>query len=268
MVSGTVAAEGDDLTGSGEPSYIPLFDRINNFWPSLTRCGHIERIPEMAARASTGPKAPPKLDGGDPSTREHIVQTALKCFSRNGFEGASTRTIATTAGVNQGLIPYYFGTKQALWREAVDQAFAELHSAIGMMEGAVTANPTKEAIAGVIRRYVSFVAANPEFVLMMNEEGKRDGARMQWIVDRHVRPVFESLSELFGRVGATIDLPKTLDPIHLTYIFAGAVATIFHQAPECRRVSGYDPMEESAIEAHADTLIHLMFGDVTLGRAD
>ena len=55
-------------------------------------------------------------------TRDHILAVALEAFSELGFDGASTRTIAARAGVNQGLIPYYFGTKETLWREAVDRA--------------------------------------------------------------------------------------------------------------------------------------------------
>ena len=68
------------------------------------------------------------------STRDHILDVALEAFSELGFDGASTRTIAARVGVNQGLIPYYFGTKETLWREAVDRAFSELRSGVGDLE--------------------------------------------------------------------------------------------------------------------------------------
>ena len=203
----------------------------------------------------------------NPSTREHILETALEAFSLHGFEGASTRLIATQAGVNQGLIPYYFKTKQALWRESVDRAFEELHAAMGALS--VRKEPRgRVGVARMIRAYVSFVATHPEFVRMMNEEGKRKGPRMRWLVDRHVRPLFEGLTSTFARVRDEAGMPQEIDPIHLNYIFIGAVATIFHQAPECRRVSGYDPLTPDAIEAHADALVRLLLGDATLGRAD
>jgi len=203
--------------------------------------------------------------GKDSSTREHILKTALEAFSLQGFEGASTRSIATQAGVNQGLIPYYFRTKQALWREAVDRAFDELHTAMGGLlarEGPVD----RLAVAQMIRAYVRFVASHPEFVRMMNEEGKRKGPRMRWLVDRHVRPLIDGLTTLFARVADGMGMPAEIDPAHLNYIFVGAVAMIFHQAPECVRVSGYDPLTESAVEAHADAIIHLFLGDAKLGR--
>jgi AcrR family transcriptional regulator len=202
----------------------------------------------------------------NPSTREHILKTALEAFALHGFEGASTRSIATQAGVNQGLIPYYFKTKQALWRESVDRAFDELHAA--MRERSAPQGPMdRVAIAQMIRAYVAFVASHPEFVCMMNEEGKRKGPRMRWLVDRHVRPLLDGLTSLFAAVANETGMPPEINSVHLNYIFAGAVATIFHQAPECRRASGYDPLVPEAVEAHADALVHLFLGDAALGRA-
>ncbi len=218
----------------------------------------------MARRASTASEPTNK----DSSTREHILQTALVSFSSHGFDGASTRSIAKVAGVNQGLIPYYFGTKQALWREAVDRAFEDLSGALGEFSAAGGANPSRNEVARMIRLYVDFVAAHPEFVLMMNEEGKRQGPRMRWLVDRHVKPLFAGLTALFDRVGREAGFPGHIAAIHLNYIFVGAVAAIFHQAPECRRVSGYDPMLPEAIQAHADALVHLFLGDSSLGKSE
>ena len=55
-------------------------------------------------------------------TRERILRAALEAFSENGFEGATTREIATRAGVPLGLLQYHFGAKPKLWRAAVEGA--------------------------------------------------------------------------------------------------------------------------------------------------
>jgi TetR/AcrR family transcriptional regulator len=155
------------------------------------------------SRARTETPAPPTKardsEARNPSTRELILKTALEAFSIQGFEGATTRSIATAAGVIQGLIPYYFKTKQALWRESVDRAFEALH--VAMEAWSSREGPTDRAtIARMIRGYVSFVASHPEFVRMMHEEGKRDGPRMRWLVDRHVRPLLAGLTSLASRM--------------------------------------------------------------------
>src|SRR5215212_2570928 len=68
------------------------------------------------------------MRGGDTSTgrpptarqlqaaarREQILETALGLFAERGFDGTSTRQIATEAGIAEGLIFHYFPTKASL----------------------------------------------------------------------------------------------------------------------------------------------------------
>jgi AcrR family transcriptional regulator len=54
-------------------------------------------------------------------TRRRILDTALELFATDGFEGASTRTLAERAGVNLPAIQYYFGSKEGLYRAVVEQ---------------------------------------------------------------------------------------------------------------------------------------------------
>jgi AcrR family transcriptional regulator len=195
----------------------------------------------------------------DPGARERILAAALVAFSELGFEGASTREIARRAGVNLGLIQYYFETKERLWQEAVAQAFGALQA--GLSGALREAGPfdDRERLRRVIRRYVRFVALHPEFVRLMHDEGKRDGPRMQWIVDHHVRPVFEATTEAIRRVQARGLLPA-VDPVHVHYVLLGAVGLVFHQAPECRRLTGADPASDAFVDAHADAVTRLLLG--------
>ena len=48
-------------------------------------------------------------------TRARIVTAALKMFGERGFEGASTRDIATSAGVNAPALQYYFDNKEGVY---------------------------------------------------------------------------------------------------------------------------------------------------------
>src|SRR2546430_16853419 len=47
-------------------------------------------------------------------THEKILQAAFSILSRQGYENTSTKDIAEEAGVAQGLIHYYFKSKQQL----------------------------------------------------------------------------------------------------------------------------------------------------------
>ena len=62
--------------------------------------------------------------------RERILDAALQTFAEKGFDGATTRQIASRANVPLGLLRYYFGDKLKLWQAAVDQAFGEIRSVL------------------------------------------------------------------------------------------------------------------------------------------
>jgi AcrR family transcriptional regulator len=49
-----------------------------------------------------------------------LVEAAIETLKREGFAGASARAIASTAGVNQALVFYHFGTVNDLLLAALD----------------------------------------------------------------------------------------------------------------------------------------------------
>jgi AcrR family transcriptional regulator len=193
-------------------------------------------------------------------TRERILRAALQGFAERGFDGARMRDIATRAGVPLGLLQYHFGGKPKLWQAAVDRAFVQIRSGFE----AVVADPDpadeRERLRLLIRNHVQFVAANPEFVRLMHDEGKRRGPRMRWMVDRHVKPLHEMLVQLIQSAQKRGVFPADLPPVHLVYALIGAADVIFHQAEECKRVTGVDPADPAAVEAHARTVEHLFLG--------
>lgn len=52
--------------------------------------------------------------------KETIIQSAIKLFSIQGFEGTSVREIAADAGVNVAMINYYFISKEKLFESVVE----------------------------------------------------------------------------------------------------------------------------------------------------
>jgi AcrR family transcriptional regulator len=197
----------------------------------------------------------------DASTRERMLDAALSAFSELGYDGASTREIAKRAHVNQGLIPYYFGSKEKLWQEAVHRAFAEvrdrLDAAMATLDGDAS---DREAIERLIRGFARFAADHPEFHRLMTEEGKRDGPRLRWIVDHHVKPIFESIQKLARRASEDSPLALRLDPALLHYLLIGATTHLYHQAPEFERLTGRRATDPDVVEAHADALVALFLG--------
>jgi len=82
---------------------------------------------------------------------------------------------------------------------------------------------------------------------------------MDYLVERHVRPLYDRTVGLFERLSRDGAVPP-IAPSHLYYILTGAGPTMFVLAPECRRLSGLDPESHEVIDAHADAVCLLLFG--------
>jgi AcrR family transcriptional regulator len=59
------------------------------------------------------------------ATRRRILEAARECFSRSGFEAATTRDIAAAAGIAAGTLFNYFPAKEAIAMALVGEALGE-----------------------------------------------------------------------------------------------------------------------------------------------
>ncbi len=197
----------------------------------------------------------PSADG----TRERILASALDLFSDRSFEGATTREIAARAGVTQPLLNYHFRSKDELWTAAVDGLFGELNQMLTTRLEGLRGVDELSIAKLIVREFIYFSAAHPQLHRIITQQCKVDDARMDWLVDHHIRPIYEMTVALFSRLverGEMVSIPVT----HLYYVITGAGATIFVLAPECRRLGGFDPQAPAAIEIHANAVMKLLFG--------
>jgi TetR/AcrR family transcriptional regulator, regulator of cefoperazone and chloramphenicol sensitivity len=76
-----------------------------------------------------------KKTAGD--AKQRLIEAGLEIFGTFNLEGATTRQLASRAGVNQAAIPYYFGGKEELYlavvQHMVDLRTRELRPAILQM---------------------------------------------------------------------------------------------------------------------------------------
>jgi AcrR family transcriptional regulator len=208
-------------------------------------------VSESAAVRATRPSAD--------ATRERILASALELFSELSFEGATTREIAARAEVTQPLLNYHFSSKDELWRAAVAGLFEELNRVLSERREGLRGVDEVTVARLVMREFIYFSAAHPQLHRIITQECKADGPRMDWLVDRHIRPLYESTIEMFNGLVEQGHVPN-IPPTHLYYILTGAGPTMFVLAPECRRLAGIDPLSPEVVEAHADAVIALLFG--------
>ena len=212
---------------------------------------------ESAAGTRAARRPRPSAD----RTRQHILEAALDEFAQRAFDGASTRRIAAQAGVTQPLLNYHFRTKADLWRAVVDGLFTRLRRTLEPILAAVAGADDVTVMRALVRGFVGFSAGTPELHRIITSECRADGARMDYLVDRHIRPLYEDVAERFARLVDAGAVPDVA-PAHLYYLLTGAAPTMFVLGPECRRLTGLDPGDPVVIDAHADAVCALLFGAV------
>jgi AcrR family transcriptional regulator len=113
------------------------------------------------------------------ATRTAILRAARETFTRLGYDGAGLREIAGQAGVDARLIGRYFGSKERLFAEVVDEVYekpllmgpgANREAAISLLTG-----PEPDARDGLLLTLRS--AGNEQAVTIMRESIERNYQR-------------------------------------------------------------------------------------------
>ncbi|MBF9254696.1 TetR/AcrR family transcriptional regulator [Pontibacter sp. 172403-2] len=93
--------------------------------------------------------------------RKHILDTAEKMFAAFGYEGASTRQLASEAGVNMAMLNYYFGSKESLLQAVLERRIAGMRN---QLEEAKEVNASAwEKLNRALEIYLNRVSANNSF---------------------------------------------------------------------------------------------------------
>lgn len=126
----------------------------------------------MTDDKKTPPLSAPTEEG---ERRARLVQTAAALFAEKGFDGVSTRDIATAAQVNISLISYYFNGKEGLYLAVLEDFTKEARQRMAVQfEGFDPEGMTRESylkqMSLVIRHVVELKFRTPYVSSLMHRE--------------------------------------------------------------------------------------------------
>ena len=107
------------------------------------------------------------------TTRDNILKAATKVFARYGYEGGSVEKISKAAKSFDRMIYYYFGSKEGLFIEVLEETYRRMNDAESKLD-LDTSQPI-EALQSVIRFVVGYYRKNPEFITLLNTENLHKG---------------------------------------------------------------------------------------------
>jgi AcrR family transcriptional regulator len=183
-----------------------------------------------AARQHPAPPGLPDLDG-----RDRILAAAIRHFSERGYEGTTTAGVAREAGVTQPLVHHHFGSKEGLWRAALDALFSEVRG-IRVARGG---SPTERLLAAA-EQFVRFVAARPEVTRIVAREGASPSPRLDELVARHLREPFQRFVAAIRAGQREGVLDPEVRPELLLFLLLGAGSHLFDVAALARESLGVD----------------------------
>jgi AcrR family transcriptional regulator len=134
---------------------------------------------------------------GSPDTKDAIVNAARDAFAERGFDGASIRGIATSAGVDPALVYHYFATKEELFLEVVG---APTDPSVVISEAVV--GPIDEMGERIVRMFIKVwgdPALGPALAALV-----RSGLAHEWSA-RMLREF--ATSQILRRITSRLDVP-------------------------------------------------------------
>ncbi|WP_327581311.1 TetR family transcriptional regulator [Nonomuraea sp. NBC_00507] len=121
----------------------------------------------------------------DLTARARIRDAAIQHFGDHGYEGATLRGIAETAGVSPGLVRHHFGSKQGL-REACDEHLIRMirqvneQTRAGMASGALASVIAARSALGPYQRYMMRALAEGAASALFDELVRQS---VPWLVE-------------------------------------------------------------------------------------
>lgn len=128
-------------------------------------------------------------------TREKILTTALRLFSKKGYLGATTREIAKEAGIAEVTLFRYFPSKEGLFEEVINT-----HSFLPALKSLlpeVKKMSYEDALAAIAARFLDTLALRKDLIKIMHSEIQRYPEKIHKIYHAFIDETFKALASYF-----------------------------------------------------------------------
>lgn len=203
------------------------------------------------------PRAGRPPANSSPLATEDALRAALAAFAARGYDGCSVQQLARDLGVSHNLLNQRFGTKDDLWRAAVDWGFDRMRAALAGAGIPPDTGDAVERLRSLVVCYVRAAAAVPDVARLLAVEGATDGPRLRYAFERHIAPVLVPLR----RVVTQLEAEGRARPVPfrtLCFLIHGGAVAPFAQAAASMLIEPTDPFDPDAVEEHARVVADLL----------
>ncbi|MEK9721090.1 MAG: TetR/AcrR family transcriptional regulator [Quisquiliibacterium sp.] len=192
------------------------------------------------------------------ATRARVLKAAIAEFSGHGFDGARGERIAARARCSERMVYYYFGSKEALFRAALETVYAQLRDAERSLQ--LDELPALEALESFCRFVWRYYAQHPEFLSLLNAENLHQARHLKKSarLPELVSPVVGMLAALLERGCHQRVFRAGLDPIELYVAIASLGYFVLSNRHTLSTVLGRDLGEPAYLEQHWEQSVELV----------
>ncbi len=186
------------------------------------------------------------------STRDQILDEALRCFAEKGYEGTSLNDIAAGVGIRRPSLLHHFPSKESLYGDVFERLLSDW---MERLDGAIAVSAVGwDKAELVLRACLDLFAETPDYVRIMRREALDGGVHLGIDLSGVLRPFFDgAVQYLEGQMDEGVF--TRLDARHLLITGYGAILTYFSDAPFVDGLIDDSVMNEKNIRDHQEHVI-------------
>lgn len=195
------------------------------------------------------PGRPVHSSGARVDGRLRLLEAAVEQFGHLGYEAVSLRALADKAGLDAALVVHHFGSKQQLWRAAVDAVAARYQPQLAVLEELLQApGPLQQRVHDVIDFFIQHVSGHQGLFRFIQRELGYPGPRLQYLTRTLVEPCY-ALCEPLWQQAIAMKLLRSPHPAVFHFLLFGALSTTLGAAPMIAQLAGQEVDQTSIMRS-------------------
>ncbi len=190
--------------------------------------------------------------------RQAIVDAATDLFAEKGFSGVSIQEIAGAASTHKTTVLYHFGTKEALYREVLDEALDRIAAVMQeFLAGGFDSDHLRERVAYLLDQIHAYFTEHPAHARLLERELLDVAAPPAYLTDFVERIYLPAVAGLERAAAAGIIRP--VDPALFIHDMHVLIVGYFCHRPLLERLMTGDAVSIDSLIARRNHLVEIIF---------
>ncbi len=173
------------------------------------------------------------------STKDALLKAAKEVFAAKGFDGATVKDIAESAGVNVSLVSYHFDGKENLFRTCIEQfAQSRLVSTEKFLKGPESLEDMRVRLTLMVEEFYEYNMREPEINQIMHRDCGANNPLTDDVYRNVFMKVFTVITNFFKTAQTRNILAKDINVDDRAILFLGGLVHVVRTEPMREKLTG------------------------------